>query len=69
MAEWLEHETQNLLIAVGRRSNPRPSRSFANSKVISIFIAISRAAFCRVLASLLCSPINLKKGMKISFFI
>ena len=42
-------ETQILLIAVGRRSNPRPSRIFATSRLISIFLL--RAAFCRVLAS------------------
>ena len=33
-------ETQNVLIAVGRRSNPRPSRIFANSKLISIFFLL-----------------------------
>ena len=34
-----------------RRSNPRPSRIFANSRLISIFLALFRAAFCLVLAS------------------
>ena len=43
-------ETQNLLIAVGL-VNPRPSRIFANSRLISIFIALFKAAFCRVVAS------------------
>ena len=34
------------------RADHRPSRIFANSVLISFwFIAISRAAFCRVLAS------------------
>ena len=48
MAEWLVGETQNLLIAVKRRSSPRPSRM----RLISIFvIALCRAAFCRVLLS------------------
>ena len=53
MAEWLVRETQNLLIAVSRRSNARPNRIFANLKLISFFflIELSRAAFCRVLAS------------------
>ena len=37
MAEWLESEIQNLVIAVGHRSNPEPSRIFANSMLISIF--------------------------------
>ena len=37
MAEWLVRETQNLLIAVSRRSNARPNRIFANLKLISIF--------------------------------
>ena len=37
MAECLVRETQNLLITVGRRSNPRPSRICANSRVVSIF--------------------------------
>ena len=60
MAEWLVIETQNLLIAVGHRSNPRPIRISANSRLSFFFlIALSRAAFCRVLAnvceaSLLC---------------
>ena len=31
-------ETQNLLIAVGRRSYLRPSRVFANSRLISVFL-------------------------------
>ena len=44
-------ESQNLYIAVGRRSKPRPRRVFTNSRLISFFlIALSRAAFCRVLA-------------------
>ena len=44
MAEWLERETENLLIAVGRRSNSRPSRIFDNSRLLSFFlIALSRA--------------------------
>ena len=30
-------ETQNILIAVGGRSKPRPSRVFANSMLISVF--------------------------------
>ena len=52
MAEWLVRETQILLIAVGRRSNPRPSRISANSRLIfNFFIVLSTAAFCRVLAS------------------
>ena len=51
MAEWLVRGTQNFLIVVGRRSNPRHSRILANSRRISIFIAFSRAAFCSVLAS------------------
>ena len=38
MVEWLVRDTQNLLIAVGRRSNPRLSRIFANSKFFSIFL-------------------------------
>ena len=37
MAEWLVRETQNLLIAVGRISNPRHSLIFANSSLISVF--------------------------------
>ena len=37
MAEWLVRETQNLLTAVGRRSNPRPSRICANSRFVSMF--------------------------------
>ena len=38
--------------AVHRKSNPRSDRIFANSRIISIFlIALSRAGFCRVLAS------------------
>ena len=37
MAEWLVRGIQNLLIAVGGRSNPRPSRICANSRFISIF--------------------------------
>ena len=37
MAAWLVCETQIFLIAVGRRSNPRRSRSFANSRLILIF--------------------------------
>ena len=44
-------ETQNLLIAVGYRSISRPSRVFVNSRPISLFFALSRAAFCRVFAS------------------
>ena len=42
VAEWLVGEIQNLLIAVGRRSNPRSS---------FFLIALSRAAFCRALIS------------------
>ena len=47
MAEWLVRQTQNLLIAVGRISNPRPSLIFANSSLISVFflIALFRAVF------------------------
>ena len=52
MTEWLVDEIQTLLIAVGRRSNPGPSRVFANSRLISILIALSRAAF--LLCSRLC---------------
>ena len=37
MAEWLVLETQNLLITVGRRSNPRLSRIFAKSRLMSTF--------------------------------
>ena len=40
MAEWLVRETQNLVIALGRRSNPRTSRIFANSRSISIFFLL-----------------------------
>ena len=40
------------LIAIGSRSNPRPSQIFANSRLISIFsFPLRSAAFCRVLAS------------------
>ena len=38
MAEWLERETENLLIAVGRRSNSRPSRIFDNSRLLFFFL-------------------------------
>ena len=53
MAEWLVRKTHYLLIAVSRRSNPRPSLIFANSRLISIFlIALSKAVifvmFCHV---------------------
>ena len=51
MAEWIVRETQILQIAVGRRSNPRLGRIFINSRLISIFIALSRAASCRALGS------------------
>ena len=45
-------ETRNLLIAVARRSNSRHSRFFVNWSLLSVFlIQLSRAAFCRVLAS------------------
>ena len=37
MAEWLVRETQNLLSAIGRRSNLIPSRVFASSILISVF--------------------------------
>ena len=40
-AEWKVRETQNLLIAEGRRSNPTRSRAFANSRFISTFFSIS----------------------------
>ena len=45
-------ETRNLYIAVGLRPNPFPGRLFANSRLFLFFlIALSRAAFCRVLVS------------------
>ena len=54
-AEWLVRETQNLLIAAGRRSNPRPSRIFANSMLILIFlVALSTDAFCFLAFCFLC---------------
>ena len=37
MAGWFVRETENLLIAVGRRSNPRPSWIFVSSRLISSF--------------------------------
>ena len=37
MAEWLVRETQHHLIAVGRRSDRRRSRIFANSRPFSFF--------------------------------
>ena len=40
MAEWLERETENLLIAVGRRSNSRPSRIFDNSRLLFFFFLL-----------------------------
>ena len=47
LAAWIVRETQNLLIAVCRRPNNRPSRLFANSGLISFFflVAFSRLAF------------------------
>ena len=51
MAEWLVCETQNLLIAVGRRSNPIPSQIFANSRLIPIFLVELFRAALRLLAS------------------
>ena len=38
MANGLVRETQVLLIAEGRRSNPRPSLIFANSKLLSLLM-------------------------------
>ena len=59
MAGWFVRETENRLIAVGRRSNPRPSRVFANSRLISNFsFAFSSADFCRVLAIVRASPLG-----------
>ena len=40
MAEWLVIETQNLLIAVGHRSNPRPIRISANSRLSFFFLLL-----------------------------
>ena len=37
MTEWIVRATHNFLFAVGRRSNPRLSRVFANSRPISTF--------------------------------
>ena len=52
MAESLVCETQNLLLAVGCRWNPGPSRIFSNARLISFFLsALSRSSFCRVRAS------------------
>ena len=34
---WLMRETQYLMVSIVHRSNPRPSRIFANSRLISIF--------------------------------
>ena len=46
MAKWIVRETQHLLIAIGRRSNPRSRRVFANLRLIYIFLLVlSRAAF------------------------
>ena len=44
-SELLVRETQNIFIAVGRRSNPRLSRMFANSRLIFY------CTFCCVFAS------------------
>ena len=49
MTEWLERETLFLLIAVGRRSNPRHSRVFADSTLISFSYCFFKGCF------LLCS--------------
>ena len=38
-------ETQNLLIAVGRRSNPRLCRIFSNSRLSSIFYCFLKLLF------------------------
>ena len=38
MAEWVVREIQNLLITSGRRSNPKPSRNFAKSRLVSVFL-------------------------------
>ena len=52
MSEKLVRGTQNLLIAVGHRSIPIPSRIFAYSRLFLFFlIALSIAAFYRVFAS------------------
>ena len=40
MVEWLVHETQSLLIAVDRRSSPRPSRFFAKSRLFFYFFLL-----------------------------
>ena len=46
VAEWLVRETQHHLIAVGRRSDPRRSRNFANSRPFFFFFLLYfKAAF------------------------
>ena len=47
-----QRETQNLLIPVGRRSNPRTSRIVANSRLISIFFLLLFLELLSVLFSL-----------------
>ena len=46
-------ETQYLLIAISRRSKNRPSRILLNRGLLLFYFifTLSRAAFCRVLAS------------------
>ena len=71
MAEWLDREFQNLLIAVGRTSSPRSSRIFANLRLVSVFIVIVlfRAAFCRVLASVCEAKLRLSVYFALAFLL